>query len=74
MAELTYARVNGPPADYRNVEVCFEGKWSGDWVEANADEGWGIRFVKDAEGRVIIEGDEAKRETVTGVFRLRYRE
>ena len=73
--DLIYARVNGPPADYHNVEVCFEGKWSGDWdwVEVNADEGWGIRFAKDDKGQIIQEGNDAKRETIRGDFRLRRR-
>ena len=65
-AELTHARVGGPPADWNNVEVCYDGKWSGEWIEVDAKEGWGIRFAKDA-------GDDAKRETMMGAFSLCYK-
>ena len=71
--ELPYARVAGPPADWHKVEVCFDGKWGGDWHEVNVEEGWGIRFVRDAKGRHILDGNHARYEKVTGVFRLRYR-
>ena len=74
MAELNYVRVNGPPADFQRVEVCFDGKWSGEWIEVNTVDGWGIRFAKDADGQFIVEGHAAKRETMTGDFSLRYRE
>ena len=74
MAELNYSVVGGPPADWNNVEICFDGKWSGDWIEVNAAEGWGIRFAKDADGEFLIEVDHYKRETVKGDFTLRYRE
>ncbi len=74
MTELLYAVVAGPPIDWHKQEVCFEGKWSGDWIEVNVVEGWGIRFVKDAKGRFVPDGDDVKRETMTGVFRLRCKE
>ena len=62
MAELTYARVNGPPADWNKVEVCFDGKWCVGWLEVDVAEGKGTRFAHDKSGR----------ETVSGEFRLRY--
>jgi len=74
MDELTGARVGGPPDDWFNVEVWFDGKWSGDWVEVNAKKGWGIRFARDDHGHIICEGNDAERETMRGEFRLRYTE
>ncbi len=72
--ELTHARVGGPPAGWHKVEVCYDGKWSGDWVEVDANKGWGIRFAKDANGQHILDGDHARYEKMTGDFCLRYRE
>ncbi len=72
--ELAHARVGGPPADWNNVEVFFDGERSGDWVDVEASEGWGIRFAKDASGQHIIDSGYARYEKVTGAFRLRYRE
>ena len=71
--ELTHARVGGPPDDWhKGIDVWFDGNWSGDWIEVNVEEGWGTRFVKDAKGRFIIDGNDIKRETMIGVFRIRY--
>ncbi len=72
--DLDAARVGGPPADWNKVEVFYNGKWSGDWIEVDAKKGWGIRFAKDDEGQFILEGDHAKRETLRGTFRLRRRD
>ena len=71
--ELTHARVGGPPDDWHKVEVCFDGKWGGDWHEVDVDEGWGIRLVRDAKGRPILDGNHARYEKKTGDFSLRYK-
>ncbi len=72
--ELNHARVGGPPADWHNVEIWFDGEWSGDWVDVNASEGWGVRFAKDAKGQHILDGNYVRYEKKTGAFRLRYKE
>ncbi len=72
MADITYAKAGETPANWHNLEV-FD-RDAGDFVKAvteiNVAEGWLVRYVLDANGRLVLDGGRTVTERLTGRFAL----
>ena len=66
----TYAKAGGPPVDWIDVSVTFNGDKSSDWIEVDSAKGWGIRYKRDERGELVIECDDLATERVEGNFVL----
>ncbi len=73
MSSPLLACVGGPPNDWFNLEVLFNGSISADWIEVNVEKGRGTRYARDDEGEYIIKNNGLVHETVSGDFKLRYK-
>ncbi|NFV79997.1 hypothetical protein [Magnetospirillum aberrantis] len=71
---ITYARVDGPPVNWRGCRVfdCDTGAEVKDVLEVNAAEGWLIRYVRDAGGQFVMtpDGQDILSERIEGRFRI----
>ena len=54
----------------RNVKVYLDGVLQSDVFEADDDLGFIIRAERDENGKVVIEGDDLKREIKLGAVRV----
>lgn len=65
-SDVDYARVKGPPKDWTRLAVfdAASGQQIHGVIEANAAEGWFIRIVRDAEGKIVRDGPERRTERV----------
>lgn len=74
-AEISYAKVHGPPADWRGLCVfdADTGEEIQDVIEVDASNGWLVRYKMGDDGHAFIEGDEVAKETLTGRFRIERR-
>lgn len=72
---LTYAKAEGPPADWILLRVIDleTGEEVKLVTEVNTEEGWLIRLATDQGGKTFVdpETDKAATERVTGRFELR---
>lgn len=65
-SDVDYARSEGPPADWRRLAVfdAAGGHKLRGVIEANAAEGWFIRYVFGPDGRVLRDGENMVTERV----------
>lgn len=74
-AEITYAKVGGPPEGWRDLRVVDldTGTELGGVLEVNTAEGWLVRHVKDESGYFKIDKVKGQwvKERITGRFGIR---
>lgn len=74
-ATITYAVVDGPPRDWRGLRIfdLDTGTEIKEVLEADTVNGWVVRYVTDAQGRIVPNqhGDRAKTEIIRGRFEIR---
>lgn len=70
--EITYARVGGPPADWKGLEVrdLDTGELRTDVVEVNSAEGWCVIYRLDQWQPWM---DQIPQERIEGRFRIERR-
>lgn len=74
MSQLTYAKALGPPDDWENLKIVHaDGTEDRDVIEANSEEGWLIRYRRDADGKLIVSGDECLTERIECSFTIERR-
>ena len=74
MGEITFARVDGPPHNWRGLKVfnLATGTEVRDVIEVDTVERYVIRHRRDPRGQLVVsaDGSEIERETITGGFRI----
>lgn len=56
-APILYAKVGGPPANWRGLEIYLDGQKQEFVTEADVTNGFIERYQKDADGQFIVTDD-----------------
>lgn len=69
MAEVTYAKVGGPPEDWQSLEVrdLDTGQLRHDVIEVNTEEGWALVY---RTSKFKLGMDEIPQERIIGRFQI----
>lgn len=72
MAEISFAKVGGPPANWRKLVVHCDGVELRGVVEADAVQGYAVRWRRDGHGRVMrmADGSALEIERVEGMITI----
>ena len=70
---ILYAKVGGPPDNWQQLLIKWNGVEQDSMLEVNVKEGWGIRYKRDQFNRFVIENDVAQSEKIFGIFEIRIR-
>lgn len=69
---IWYAKVDGPPRDWHRLKIwdLDRLRYVDEVIEANADEGWVLRYSRRDDGRLVVVGDELMRVQEHGRFAI----